>query len=181
MPKTHAAPIALALAAACLLAPMPAAARVLVYSAELSGANASTDTGSSATGQARISVDTRKQTVSLDLEIEGLRLDELWDTLVAAPIGPIHFHRYASHDHTNPDASVLVLPIPFGPNYSATKSGFAVHSKNYSYASGAAVLNSDASFKAFVEALNSGAVVLNVHTDAFEAGEISGPIASGPG
>lgn len=45
---------------------------------------------------------------------------------------------------------------------------------DYPYAQGAAALESDASFDAFVAGLESGAVVLNIHTDAHQAGEISG-------
>lgn len=172
---------AFALLSALVLAPVAAEATILTYSAELSGENASTDTGSSATGQARIRVDTDQKTVSLDLEITGLRVDELWDRLVAAPAGPIHFHRYASHDHSDSNSSVLVLPVPFGETYKATEKGFSVHTKDYDYAAGAALLGSKASFEAFLEAMNSGAVVLNIHTDAFEAGEISGPVARNPG
>lgn len=164
---------------AWLLGPVPAAARILNYSAELSGANASTDTGSTATGSARIRVDTDQKTISLDLDVKGLRIDELWDNLVRAPAGPIHFHRYASHDHSDANSSVLVLPVPFGDSYSATETGFSVRTLNYEYAAGAAILGSKASFEDFLEAMNTKAVVLNIHTDAFEAGEISGPIHPG--
>lgn len=39
-----------------------------------------------------------------------------------------------------------------------------------------ATLGSKASFEEFVTALDRSTVVLNIHTDAFNAGEIIGPV-----
>ena len=47
----------------------------------------------------------------------------------------------------------------------------------YDYAAGAAILKSTLSFDAFIEAMSSGTVVLNIHTDKFGNGEISGKVS----
>lgn len=151
-------------------------AHEIAYHAALRGDTPSTSTGSKATGEAHVTVDTEAQTIDLTLNVTGITIDQLWDNLVAAPIGPIHFHIYASHDHSASDTSALLLPVPFGPSYVPTADGFTVTVKDYPYAQGAALLHSDKSFAEFAAALESGAVVLNIHTDAFQPGEISGDV-----
>jgi hypothetical protein len=89
-------------------------------------------------------------------------------------MGPIHLHNYLS----NGDVA-LVLPTPFGPSYADTARGFSVTMKGYSYAEGAQLLKSNLSFDGFLAAMASGSVVLNVHTDKFGEGEISGKIVAG--
>jgi hypothetical protein len=163
-------------AAALLLAASPAAARELAFTAQLSGQTASTSTGSKATGQARILVDTEAKTVDVSLDVAGLKPDELRTTLVAKPIGPIHMHLYASRDHGPSAGASLVLPLPYGPSYSATADGFQVRAKAMDYAHGASLVNGTASFDEFVAALQSGQVVLNIHTNRFPEGEISGDV-----
>ena len=148
----------------------------VAYHATLRGDTASTSTGSKATGDAQVSVDMDAQTVDLTLNVSGITIGQLWDNLVAAPIGPIHFHIYATHDHSASDTSALLLPVPFGLAYAPAGDGFTVTVKDYPYAQGAALLGSDKSFVDFVAALDSGAVVLNIHTDAFQPGEISGDV-----
>jgi hypothetical protein len=165
---------ALLVLCACATATPPA--DEVVYRATLRGDTPSTGTGSKATGQATVAVDTAAQTVDLTLAVQGITIDQLWDNLVAAPIGPIHLHIYASHDHSASAPSALLLPVPFGPSYASTADGFTVTVKDYPYAQGAALLKSDKSFAEFVAALDGGAVVLNIHTDAFQPGEISGDV-----
>lgn len=165
-------------AAVCLalLGAMPVQARALAFTATLSGHKAPTDTGSDATGQARIVVDTDTRTVDLTLDVKGITIDELWSRLAASPMGPIHLHRYGSHDHSDPSSASLVFPVPMGPAYTARPDGFHVQVSHYAYADGAAILKSDTSFDDFVAALQHGAVVLNIHTNDEHDGEISGEV-----
>lgn len=163
---------ALALVAGLAIA-APAGAEILRFHAVLDGKSGPEPTGSAATGRARIRVDTNRRLVSVDLDVAGISIAQLWAKLVAAPIGPIHFHKYASAAGGD---SVLVLPLPFGPNYRATPRGLHVAMANYDYAAGALLLKSTLSFEDFVAAMKSGLVVLNVHTDTFNPGEISGKV-----
>ena len=149
----------------------PAAAKTLTFTATLGGVAPPTMTGSVANGKAVIRVDTKSKRVSVELDISGLTIDQLSDALVANPKGPIHFHEYRSADDVE-----LALPLPFGPNYKATKTGFHVSMRDYDYAAGAALLNSGETFDEFVNALNAGRIILNVHTDKFPDGEISGKV-----
>ena len=165
---------ALTLGAASITA-APLAARTLAFHAVLVGNAGSTQTGSTATGKARVRVDTARQRVSVDLAVTGLTIDDLWDNLVAKPAGPIHFHEYPAGGG---DAT-LVLPLPFGATYHKTATGFRVEMKDYDYAAGAKVLGSTTTFDTFVASLQAGRVILNVHTDRFNGGEISGTVAAG--
>jgi hypothetical protein len=161
---------------ATLVAPLPAAAEILTFHVVLDGKSGPEPTGSAATGKARVRVDTVRHTVSVDMTVDGITIDNLWDKLVAAPVGPIHFHKYASATDTN---SVLALPLPFGADYHATKHGLRVQMRDYDYVAGAAVLKSSLSFDDFVAAMKSGLIVLNIHTDTFNPGEISGKVVEG--
>jgi hypothetical protein len=149
----------------------PAAAKTLSFRATLGGTGAPTITGSPASGKAAIKVDTSTKRVSVDLDVTGITLDQLADNLVAKPIGPIHFHVYRTADDVE-----LILPLPYGPNYRATRTGFRVTVRGYDYAAGAKVINSGADFEEFVNAMRGQRVVLNVHTDKFPDGEISGKV-----
>jgi hypothetical protein len=164
----------LAATAALLAAPFPAAAEILKFHVVLDGKSGPEPTGSAATGTAHVTVDTDRKRVSVDLAVEGITVDDLWDKLVAAPIGPIHFHKYASAAPGS--QSALALPLPFGPDYQATAHGLTVTMRDYDYAAGAALLNSTLGFDDFVAAMKGGLVVLNVHTDKFNPGEISGTV-----
>ena len=161
------------LALAAGLAAAPAQAEMLTFHVALDGKFGKEPTGSAATGTARVKVDTERKLVSVDMKVEGLTADDLWDKLVAAPIGPIHFHKYATA--AGGDA-VLVLPVPYGADYHEAKNGLSVTTKDYDYAAGAALLKSTLSFDEFVAAMRSGLVILNVHTDAHNPGEISGRV-----
>jgi hypothetical protein len=161
-------------AAVALAVASPAFAATKVFTAKLSGDVETSKTGSKAAGTARFVVDTEKKTVDVTMEFTGLKIADLADGLVARPIGPIHLHNYLSNGDV-----VLVLPTPFGSNYTDTAKGFSVAMKGYSYAEGAGLLKSDLSFDGFLAAMGSGSVVLNVHTDKFGQGEISGTIVAG--
>jgi hypothetical protein len=159
--------------AAAVSAAAPAEAKTLSFHAALDGKSGPEPTGSAATGKAKIKVDTDRKRVSVDMDVDGIMIPQLWAKLVAAPIGPIHFHKYAS---AAGGPSVLVLPLPFGATYRATPRGLHVKMVNYDYAAGAKLLGSTLSFEDFVAAMRSGLVVLNVHTDRFNPGEISGKV-----
>jgi hypothetical protein len=154
---------------------LPAQAEVLTFHAKLDG-KYGTATGSAATGKARVKVDTERRRLDVDLTVVGITTESLWDRLVAAPIGPIHFHKYATAAGGD---SVLVLPLPYGAQYRATRSGLRVTIRDYDYGAGGKLVNSNLSFDDFVAAMRSGLVVLNVHTDTFNPGEISGLVTEG--
>ena len=103
------------------------------------------------------------------MHISGITLDQLWDHVIHAGMGPVHLHLYAA----NGDISLLV-PFPYGASYTGTPDGFTLAVEDYPYAEGAAVLQSDVNFDAFITTLGSEFVYLNVHTDTFQDGEISG-------
>jgi CHRD domain len=157
------------------LAAVPAQAEKLAFHATLDGRHA--ETGSAATGRAKVKVDTKRHRLSVDLVLHGITREALWDKLVEAPIGPIHFHKYATAGGGGD--SVLVLPLPYGPSYKPTTDGLRVILRGYDYEAGAKLLKSDLTFDQFVAALRSGLVVLNVHTDKFNPGEISGVVTEG--
>jgi hypothetical protein len=161
---------------AAALAAAPAQAKILKFHAALDGKYGDAPTGSTATGNARIRVDTDRRRVTVYLDVDGIAPAALWKKLVAAPIGPIHFHKYASAAGGD---SVLVLPLPYGANYRATRHGLHVTMKDYDYAAGARLLKSTLSFEEFIAAMKSGLVILNVHTEAHNPGEISGKVAEG--
>ena len=168
----------LALAGVATMLAGTAQAKTLRFHAALDGKTATSATGSTATGTARVRVDSVTHKVSVDLDVHGLTMDALWDKLVKGPIGPIHFHEYTAKPG-QPDDVVLVLPLPYGANYQPTRDGFRVRMKDYDYAAGAKLLGSDATFEHFIAAMGSGHVVLNIHTDRFTDGEISGTVAAG--
>ena len=157
-----------AAAALAACASTPAQATQLHYTATLNGHQAPTDTGSAATGIARIDVDTATQTVDAQIEIHGLRMAELAQHLSHAPMGPMHLHRYQGDDVT------LILPFPMGSTYAETADGFTVTLRHYAYGDGAAIVQSGLSFDQFLTALASDPIFLNIHTDRFGEGEISG-------
>jgi hypothetical protein len=162
------------IAVIAIAAASPAAAKTLTFRASLSGIAPPTTTGSPARGKAVIRVNTSSKRVSVDLDVTGITLDQLADGLVAKPIGPIHFHVYRTADDVE-----LILPLPYGPDYRATKTGFRVTMRGYDYAAGAKLINSGASLDEFVNGLRGQRIVLNVHTDKFPNGEISGTVMPG--
>ncbi|WP_372782465.1 CHRD domain-containing protein [Phenylobacterium sp.] len=151
-------------------------AKELAFKANLSGATPSTTTGSKATGEAKIRVNTDARTVDVALTVEGLKIEDLWTNLLHSPMGAIHLHVYGSHDHGGAADSALMFPLPYGPNYVATAKGFKVDMKAEPYAEGAKLVNSKASFDEFVAALSGGRIVVNIHTNTKTDGEISGDV-----
>lgn len=149
----------------------PATAKTESFRATLDGTAIPTTTGSPAHGKVTVKVDTKTQRVSVELDVQGITLDQLNDALVAKPIGPVHFHQYRTADDVE-----AVLPVPYGANYRATKNGFHVSMRNYAYAEGAKLLNDQDTFDEFVDAMNAGKIVINIHTDKFPDGEISGKV-----
>jgi len=168
--------IASVLAILALMSSAPAMAKELAFTAKLSGATPSTSTGSKATGEAKILVNTDAQTVDVALTVEGLKIEDLWTNLLHSPMGAIHLHVYGSRDHGGGADSALMFPLPYGPNYVATPKGFKVDMKAEPYAVGAKLVNSKASFDEFVGALSGGRIVVNIHTNTKTDGEISGDV-----
>lgn len=174
--------IASAFAALALVAAaVPAQAKELFFTATLSGDKVPTATGSKATGVARIRVDTEARTLDMTLDVKGLKVDDLWAKLVKAPIGPVHLHRYGTHEHPDPTSSALAFPFPYGPSYAPTADGFTVTAKAYRYDLSAASVKSEVSFDDFLASMEHGDVVLNIHTNANTDGEISGVVVPAAG
>jgi hypothetical protein len=144
-----------AVAALGACASTPAQATQLHYTAALNGHQEPTNTGSVATGTAQI-------------EIHGLPMSALSAHLSHAPMGPMHLHRYQGDDVT------LILPFPMGSTYVETADGFTVTVHHYAYADGAAIVQSGLSFDQFLTALDHDPIFLNIHTERFGEGEISG-------
>jgi len=149
----------------------PARAAELVYTATLSGHTEPTNTDSPATGTATIRVNTETHAIDAEITITNLKMDKLSMHLAHSAMGPMHLHRYAA----NGDVT-LILPFPMGETYAATANGFTVTEHGYAYADGAAIVNSGLSFDQFIAAMASDPIFLNIHTDAFPEGEISGRV-----
>ena len=159
--------------AACAIS-APAQAEILKFHVNLDGKYGEEPTGSPATGRAAVLVDTSTRRISVDLDVQGITVDQLWSKLVAKPIGPIHFHKYMNMANMGGASSVLALPLPYGPAYHPTSSGIHVVMKDFDYTADAALVKSDLSFDDFIADMKSGLIVLNVHTNKFNPGEISG-------
>jgi ABC-type amino acid transport substrate-binding protein len=156
---------------ACGLAIAPASSAEVVFTAALRGDQEPTKTGSNATGEARIAVDPATQTVDVDLKVTGIRFGDFFDQVHHAPVGPIHLHHYGANG-----AVTLVMPFPIGPAYAETKDGFTLTVKDYPYATGAKIVQTPLTFDQFLASLKAGIVVMNIHTDKFNQGEISGTV-----
>ena len=167
---------ALMFAAAVLgaCASTPAREARIHYTAALNGHQYPTTTGSAATGAARIDVDTATQTVDARIEIHGLRMADLAAHLAHGPMGPMHLHRYRGEEVT------LILPFPMGATYAQTPDGFTVTVSRGPYAEAAAIVRSGLSFDQFLAALAGDPVYLNIHTERFGDGEISGRLTRAP-
>lgn len=143
----------------------------VVFTAALRGDKDPTNTGSKAAGDAKIVVDTAVQTVDVDLKVTGIKFQDFFDQVHHAPVGPIHMHHYGAKGEVT-----LVMPFPMGPTYAETKDGFTVTVRDYPYATGAKIVQTPLTFDQFLAALQAGIVVLNIHTDKFNQGEISGTV-----
>ncbi len=147
----------------------------LTFTAKLRGDKEPTNTGSNATGEAKLVVHTDKQTVDVALKVSGIAPADFAVHLAHAPVGPMHLHLYAA----NGDVSLL-LPFPIAPDYAPTADGFTYTRTGYVYAEGAKILGSAVTFDDFVTAMKSGKVVFNIHTNKFAEGEISGTVNPAP-
>ena len=143
----------------------------VVFTAALRGDKDPTNTGSKAAGDAKIVVDTAAQTVDVDLKVTGIKFQDFFDQVHHAPVGPIHMHHYGAEGEVT-----LVMPFPMGPTYAETKDGFTMTVRDYPYATGAKIVQTPLTFDQFLAALRAGIVVLNIHTDKFNQGEISGTV-----
>lgn len=159
-------------AAAFALWAAPAAAETLHFTAALNGNQTPTTTGSMATGAATVDIDVEAQTVSVSMDVSGISLDDLYDHVIHAGVGPVHLHLYGEDGQVS-----LLVPFPYGAAYSDTAGGFRLAIEGLPYAENAARVGSALTFQQFVQTLNSDFVYLNVHTDAVHDGEISGRLA----
>lgn len=141
------------------------------FLAFLHGDSPTTNTGSTAQGEAKLVVHDATQSVDLALTVHGLKIEDFATHLAHAPVGPVHLHIYSTDGN-----SELLLPFPMGPSYAAISDGFTLTVTNYPYADGAKIIASKIGFTDFVKALQGGAVVLNIHTQKFPDGEISGKV-----
>jgi CHRD domain len=157
---------------------VPAWAETTTFHAALDGRGVTNQSGSAATANATIIVDQDAQTVDIAMTVNGLTTDALWDRLVAAPVGPIHLHRYATGDLADANSSTLAFPVPFGAAFRPTTTGFSVATGPRSFAEGMATLGISTPFSEFLAAMKSGQIVLNIHTDAHNGGEISGQVVA---
>ena len=162
--------IAAAVVAAAFVA-SPAQASDLVFTTTLSGAEFPTTTGSAATGDATLRLHADTQTIDAQITVRGIRLNDLAHHLAHSQMGPIHLHRYMA----NGDVT-LILPFPLNATYAETADGFTVTTTGYAYADGAAAVRSALSFEQFLAVLANDPIYLNVHTNAFGDGEISGHV-----
>jgi len=160
------------IAAAMLVAlpAAPAAAKTVTYHATLGGTKPPTMTGSPASSTATVKLDLSTHKVSVDLDVTGITLDQLNKALIAKPVGPVHFQYLSAGDVE------LLLPLPYGDTYKATKDGFRVTVRDYDYDKGVKLAGATTTFDDFATAVRAGKIVLNVHTEKFPNGEISGEV-----
>ncbi|MBL8536643.1 MAG: CHRD domain-containing protein [Hyphomonadaceae bacterium] len=142
----------------------------LRYMASLSGDQYPTETGSAATGTATLVVDPATQTIDAVIRIDGIRFEQLAHHLAHSAVGPMHLHRYQGDDVS------LILPFPLNASYAETATGFTVTMNDVPYQDAAAIVHSELSFEQFVGALSTDPIYLNIHTNAFGDGEISGRV-----
>ena len=154
---------------------VPAMSADVVFTAHLSGTSEPTNTGSKAVGDAKIVVHPDKQTTDVDLTVSGITLNDFWAQVHHALVGPIHLHHYAA----NGDVT-LVMPFPMGPSYQATKDGFTLTVRDYPFATGAKIVETPLTFDQYLASLKAGIVVINIHTEKFNQGEISGKVTQAP-
>lgn len=161
-----------AILAACAVLFGTAHAAELRYSAALVGTQYPAETGSTATGQATITVDTDAQTIDAVVTITGITTEHLAHHLAHSRMGPMHLHRYQGDDVT------LIMPFPMGATYAETANGFTVTIADYPYADAAQAVRSELTFAQFIAALGTDPIYLNVHTQAFGDGEIAGRLTA---
>ena len=103
-------------------------------------------------------------------------MDDLFDTLVEAPVGPVHLHNAPAGSN-----GPIIVPFAFDPEtYTDTSDGFSLNVTDYAYADAAALAGSDLGFSDFLGLLQDSGSYINVHTDAFGSGELRGQVSPVP-
>ena len=149
-------------------------ASLINFSGSLSGDQEVPPVETDASGIGTLSVDTTSETLDFSLSVSGISFDELFDTLVEAPVGPVHLHNGASGVNAG-----IVVPFPFDTGYSelTEEEGFLLSVEDYAFADAAAISGSDVSFDDFLTGLYDEGFYINVHSDVFGGGEIRGQLA----
>lgn len=162
--------------AALLVLPGSAHAGVLSFNSVLSGDQEVPPVTTDASGTATLTVDDLAQTLSFSLNVIGINLDDLFDTLVEAPVGPVHLHNAPAGSN-----GPIIVPFAFDlETYSDTADGFSLTVEDYAYADAAALAGSDLGFGDFLSLLQDSGSYINVHTDAFGSGELRGQVSPVP-
>lgn len=156
-------------AALAMVAALPAAARTETFRGTLGGTKPPAMTHSPASGRAEVKVDLDRHRVSLDLEVTGITLAQLTAALKDQPAGPVQFRQVHGPGDTD-----IALGVPFGTAYRATKDGFRVSLRDYDYDAGRKAVSADLSVEDFATAMRAGRIFLDVCTERFPNGEISG-------
>ncbi|MGB7406616.1 MAG: CHRD domain-containing protein [Pacificimonas sp.] len=159
-------------AGAALAIALPAQAITVISVANLSGDQEVPPVETQAFGSATFTVDTDTQLLDFSLEVNGITIEQLFDNLVAAPVGPIHLHN-APAGANGP----IVIPFPFDTGYEATDTGFRLTREDYLFDDALAISGADVGFSDFVSALRDGLYYINVHSDQFGSGELRGQLA----
>ncbi len=162
-------------AAALAMVASAASAATFDFTSVLNSAQAVPGSDSTATGTATLRIDDADKTLDFRLDISGITLDGLWDTLVANPAGPIHFH----------DALVgmtgdIVIPFPFPMGYTETDGGFSLETTDYAFADAIDIAGVTESFDEFLAGMLERSYYINIHTDMMPAGEIRGQLTPVP-
>ncbi|WP_370541666.1 CHRD domain-containing protein [Actibacterium sp. 188UL27-1] len=127
-------------------------------------------------GTATLTVDQAAATLDFSLDVIGIDLDGLFDTLVEAPVGPVHLHNAPAGSN-----GPIMVPLALDTDtYNDTEDGFGLNVVNLAYGDAAALAGCDLSFGDFVSLLQGSAVYINIHTDAFASGELSGRVSPVP-
>ncbi|MEL6522096.1 MAG: CHRD domain-containing protein [Pseudomonadota bacterium] len=162
--------------AALLVVPVSAEAAVFSFTSTLSGDQEVPPVSTDASGTAKLTVDDEAETLDFSLQIIGFGTDDLFDALVAAPVGPVHLHNAPAGSN-----GPIVVPFAFDPStYVDTTEGFDLSVTDYAFADAAALAGSDLSFDAFLAGLLGSEFYINVHTDAFNSGELRGQVSPVP-
>ena len=174
---SHSVRAVVAIAAFCIAAASPAAAEILRFEGAADGAQEVADPPvmTDAFGFATVLVDTDTQNISLSLDVTGISLDDLFDTLVNAPIGPVHLHNAGAGSN-----GPVVIPFAFNDtDYNDTADGFSLNA-SLSFADAVALSGSMQTFNEFLSGMISGLYYVNVHTDTFNGGEVRGQLQAVP-
>lgn len=167
-----------ALLSGCLLATavaMPAAAQKSVYTAVLDGPSESPANTSSGMGSA---------TVTIDSDLKTMRVQESF-SLLAGGVTASHIHCCTTVSDAG-TAGVATTTPTFTDFPSGVTNGSYDHifdmtlasSYNASFITASGGIN--AAFSTLVAGLNGGNTYVNIHTDVFPSGEISGFLHAAP-